>query len=522
MKTPYAIIIRDGFGHNPNTQFNAISDANTPNNDNYIKNFPTTFIKTDSQAVGLPEGTMGSSEVGHLNIGAGRVVWQSLARINEDIKSGEYAKNNAIVDSINKAKQTGSTLHLMGLTQDAGVHAHSSHTLATLQLAKDLGMDSNKVLLHIITDGRDTAPSSAKEHIKLLTDWMDKENFGAIATVTGRYFAMDRDTNWDRIQLAYDIVARGISQCNTFSSALNAIDDAYNNDETDEFVQPRCINNYQGIKDGDVFFFTNFRFDRTRELTKAFILNDFAEFATVPLKDFTFLAMTNYYDGMQNSNRASVQIAYAPIIMKNLLGPYLSNLGKTQLRIAETEKYAHVTFFFNGQSDEKSPGEVHMGPDSPKVATYDLQPEMSAKETADMAIEQIEKGEFDVIIMNFANCDMVGHTGIHPAIIKAVETVDYEADRVIQAILKHNGVAIVSADHGNSEQTQDYTTGEPMTSHTTFDVWASVISNRDDLQSNKIDLRSDGALCDLAPTLLDVMNIEQPAEMTGKSLIIQK
>lgn len=518
-KIPYAIIIRDGFGYNPSDQNNAIAEAHTPNHDSYITKYPTTFIKTSGEAVGLPANTMGSSEVGHLNIGAGRVVWQSLARINKDIQTGDFFNNDALTSVIEKLKGNGGCLHIAGLIQCAGVHAHSDHVLAAMKLAKEAGMARDKVVLHIFSDGRDTPPKSAKKQIQYLTDWMEHESFGRIVTITGRYYAMDRDNRWERVQLAYDVIAKGLSEKDSFADPFSAVEDAYSAAESDEFIKPRLIGEYDGLADGDALFLINFRFDRARELSRAFILSDFDQFDTVELQDFSFIAMTNYYDGLKQTDRADVRVVYQPIVMKKLLGPYLSSLGKTQLRIAETEKYAHVTFFFNGQSDEVSVGECHMGPDSPNVATYDLAPEMSAEETTRIAIEQITSGQFDLIVLNFANCDMVGHTGIHPAIVKAVEKVDECVGRVVDAIIEQNGIVLLSADHGNGEQTLDYITGEPLTSHTMFDVWCSLISSRPELQKDKLELRKKGSLADLAPTLLETMGIIQPEEMTGQSLI---
>jgi len=497
---PVCLIIRDGWGKGNAEKSNAICSARTPHTCLYEENYPTTTLKCSGLAVGLPEGYQGNSEVGHLNIGAGRVIYQSLTRIDKSVSDGDFFENKAFVTAIDRAKETGSALHLLGLIQEEGVHAVTRHCVALLKLCKMRGLTN--VLIHAITDGRDTPPKSAMEHMTLLQKGIDEMGVGRIASVIGRYYAMDRDNRWDRTELAYRalIQGRGIK----VSSWKEAIDQAYAAGENDEFIKPRLID-YSGVLGPDSLIFFNFRFDRTRQLAKAFVEPDFKEFAVVPT-GMHLVAMTHYYDNGHFSE------AYPEMENNNLLGQVIAAAGLKQLRCAETEKYAHVTFFFNGQINEPFAGEERILVPSPKVATYDLKPEMSVFEVRDKLLAAIKSGAYDVIITNFANCDMVGHTGVYPAIVKAVEAVDTCVHDVVEAVLAKGGVCMVTADHGNAEQTQ-LPDGSPMTAHTTNPVQFMLIGGGD------VALRSDGKLADIAPTMLDVMGIAKPADMTGVSLI---
>lgn len=458
------------------------------------------MIQTSGLSVGLPNGYQGNSEVGHLNIGAGRIVYQSLTRIDKAIEDGEFDANPVLLEAIDTAAQRKSTLHLIGLIQEEGVHAVTRHCLQLLKMCKKRNF--RDVLIHAITDGRDTPPKSAMGHMSFLQDGINREGVGCIATVTGRYFAMDRDNRWDRTQLAYNALVKGVGQ--PTSSWETAIHEAYAAGENDEFIKPRIIS-YKGMNPNDVVIFFNFRFDRTRQITKAMVEKDFTEFPVMP-NNLHFVAMTHYYDN-GNFNEAFPEIEY-----KNILGEVLSAHGMRQLRIAETEKYAHVTFFFNAMQNDPFDNEDRELIESPKVATYDLKPEMSAPEVRDKLTAAIHSDLYDVIICNFANCDMVGHTGILPAIIKAAETVDDGCRAAVEAVLAKNGVCILTADHGNAEQTT-LEDGSPMTSHTINPVPLTLAGLSD------VRLRNDGKLSDIAPTILLLLDIPQPPEMTGKSLI---
>ena len=501
MKKPVCLIIRDGWGSAACTDSNGICVADTPYTDEMEKNNPTTLIQASGLAVGLPEGTMGNSEVGHLNLGAGRIVYQSLTRINKACSDGSLAANDVLVKAIEDSKSNGSTIHLVGLIQDAGVHAMTDHALAILKACKDNGAQSVKI--HAITDGRDTPPKSALEHVDVLQKGIDKIGLGKIATVIDRYFVMDRDTRWDRTKLAYDALIKGEGK--KVSSYKDAIEDAYSEGENDEFIKPRLVD-HDGIGDNDVILFFNFRFDRTRQLTKAIVEKDFSDFETVQ-HSARLIAMTHYYD------HGNFEELFPELDIKDNLGDILSRNGLKQLRSAETEKFAHVTFFFNSLKNDPYDGEERILVSSPDVPTYDLKPEMSAFEVKEKLLDAIKSEKYDVIICNFANCDMVGHTGVREAIITAVETVDTCVHEVVSAVLKQEGVCIITADHGNAEQ-MTLADGSPMTAHTTNDVQLTIAGLGD------IKLRDGGNLGDIAPTMLGLLEIDQPDLMSGTTLIV--
>jgi len=505
-KRPVCLIIRDGWGRGNDEKSNAIFMAKTPHTDAYERDCPTTLIETSGLSVGLPRGYQGNSEVGHLNIGAGRTVYQSLTRIDKSVEDGDFFTNEAFLGAVDFAKTGGGALHLIGLIQEEGVHAVTRHCAALLKLCRDNGLD--RVLIHAITDGRDTPPKSAVGHMELLQKAIDETGVGRVATVIGRYFAMDRDNRMDRTELAYRAVmeAKGAPAANWRA----AIDESYAAGENDEFIKPRIISgvNYKGVAENDAVIFFNFRFDRTRQLTKAMVEPSFDGFerGANPLVK-RFVAMTHYYD---NGNFIE---AYPETQNSNILGEYLASRNLTQLRCAETEKYAHVTFFFNGLRNDPFPGEDRILVDSPKVATYDLKPEMSVFEVRDKLVAAINGGGHDAVICNFANCDMVGHTGVYDAIITAVEAVDTCVHDVVEAVVKRGGACIITADHGNAEQTK-LPDGSPMTSHTTNPVPVTIIG------AGNLKLRGGGTLADIAPTFLQLMGEVPPAEMTGKSLIV--
>ncbi len=506
-----ALIIMDGFGERAEIYGNAIKLAGTPNLDKLEAEYPHTVIGASGMDVGLPDGQMGNSEVGHLNIGAGRIVYQELTRITKSIQDGDFFKVPEFVDACQKAKKNGGKLHLMGLLSDGGVHSHITHLFALIDLAKQQGLDN--VYVHCIMDGRDTPPSSGIEYVQQLQDYMDKVHFGKIATISGRFWAMDRDKRWDRIQKAYEAISCGVGD--KADCPICAMKNSYKNEKTDEFVVP-CVIQEDGkpvatVEAGDSMIFFNFRPDRTREITRAFIDANFSDFERLGgYKPVTFVGMTRYDDTFTN-----IETAFKPVTLTNTMGEYLAANGKTQLRIAETEKYAHVTFFFNGGVEAPNPGENRELIPSPKVTTYDLKPEMSAYEVTDKAVELIGSGKYDVMILNFANCDMVGHTGVLEAAEKAVKTVDACVDRVVKAVLTTGGQVLITADHGNADMMIDPTTGEPFTAHTTNKVpFILVDPSRKDAK-----LREGGRLADLAPTMLELMGLPKPAEMTGESLI---
>ena len=499
---PTMLLIMDGYGLGTENNRNAIYKAKTPNLDRLFKEYPFTTLKASGEAVGLPIGQMGNSEVGHLNIGAGRTIYQDLTRISKAIDEKSFFENPELLDAIINVKENDSALHIMGLVSDGGVHSHITHLYALLELAKQ--RDLNKVYIHAFLDGRDTPPRSAAGYLQELGA-KTKEICGEIVLISGRYYAMDRDKRWDRIEKAYDAMTSATGK--KASSVDEAIQNAYEQGENDEFVTPTNIRNIT-INDKDSVIFFNFRPDRAREITRAFVDPDFSGFSREKkLEDLCFVCLTEYDATMPN-----VEVAYPPESLKNTLGEYISDLGLNQLRIAETEKYAHVTFFFNGGEETPNQGEDRMLIPSPKVSTYDLQPEMSAIEVTDTVIGEIKKGKYDLIILNFANDDMVGHTGIMEAAVKAVETVDSCVGKIMDVMLDVNGQMLITSDHGNAETMADED-GNPITAHSTNPVPLIMV------RKNPVDLKSDGALSDLAPTLLDMMDIKKPEEMTGHSLL---
>lgn len=502
LNAPIALIIMDGWGvGDAQSTTNAVNVGKTPVIDGLTAKYPHAQLACSGEAVGLPDGQMGNSEVGHTNIGAGRIVYQELTRITKAIREGAFFKNPVFLDVINAVKKKNGALHLMGLLSDGGVHSHNSHLYALLQLAKQEGVEN--VFVHAFLDGRDVPPSSAADYLAELEAKLKEIGVGKIATISGRYYAMDRDKRWDRVQKAYNAIAlgEGVKQA---SSEL-AIKNSYEEDTTDEFVVPVVVGNYAGMASNDGAIFFNFRPDRARELTHAFVDTTFDGFVRNEDLKIPFATMTQYEKGM------NVEIAYKPESLTNTLGEYVSKLGYTQLRIAETEKYAHVTFFFNGGIEQPYEGEDRILVPSPKVATYDLQPEMSAIEVTDKVVEAI-LSKYDFIILNYANGDMVGHTGVMEAAVKAVETVDTCVGRFVDAIKQVGGTVCITADHGNAEKMLDEETKEAFTAHTTNPVPFIVVSD-------KVKEVKDGALCDIAPTLLKLAGLEVPAEMTGKALI---
>ena len=500
------LMILDGFGKNPNKEGNAIEIAKTPNIDKLMKENPTTTIYTSGLHVGLPEGQMGNSEVGHTNIGAGRIVYQELTRITKSIEDGDFFSNEELCKAIENCKKNNSKLHIMGLLSDGGVHSHQRHLFAVLELAKRKGFED--VYVHCFLDGRDTPPASAENYLLKLEEKMKEKGVGKIATLSGRFYAMDRDKRWQRVQKAYDAMVKGEGVKAT--SAVMAIEASYQKEVFDEFVEPTVI--YSGekpvatIENDDSVIFFNFRPDRAREITRTIVDEDFNEFETKKINVY-FVCFTQYDETMPN-----VEIAFKPTNLKNTFGEYISEKGLKQLRIAETEKYAHVTFFFNGGNEKQYEGEDRILVPSPKVETYDLKPEMSANEVCDKVVEAINSKKYNCIILNFANPDMVGHTGNLEAAVKAVETIDECVGKIIKAINKVQGVLLITADHGNVEQMIDYKTGEPHTAHTTNPVPLILVGMGD------VKLK-EGKLADLAPTMLDIMELEKPEEMTGESII---
>lgn len=503
-KKPVCLIIRDGWGKGQENEANAIWAAQTPNADRYEATCPTILVKTSGLDVGLPEGTQGNSEVGHLNLGAGRIVFQSLTRIDKDIAEGRFFENKALREAIDLSVQRNSTLHLMGLIQDEGVHAMSRHAVAILEMCARAGQ--HRVLLHAITDGRDTPPRSARDHLGWLQKEIDRVGVGRIASLIGRYYAMDRDKRWDRTELAYRMLMYGEGAA--VADWREGIEAAYAAGENDEFIRPRLID-FPGLAEEDVFVFFNFRFDRTRQLTQAMVEPDFPHFPRRSHR-LHFVAMTHYYDNGQ------FEEAFPELRYENILGEVVSAAGLKQLRCSETEKYAHVTFFFNALQNEPFPGEDRILVNSPKVATYDLQPEMSALQVSEKLLGAIEDGDYDLIVCNFANGDMVGHTGVYDAIIKAVAHVDHCVGRVVDAVLARGGVVLLTADHGNAEQTR-LEDGSPMTAHTRNPVPLSLIGAEPGLG-----LREGGRLSDIAPTILELLGLPQPKAMSGQSLLISK
>ena len=493
----------DGFGLGPKYPGNAVENTPKPHLENIFKECPGCRLSASGLDVGLPEGQMGNSEVGHTNIGAGRVVFQDLPHISRDIDSGEFFKNPAYLEAMEHCREWGTALHLMGLLSDGGVHSHITHLFALVKMAKEQGLE--KVYVHCFLDGRDVPPSSGKSYVEQLQAKLDELGTGRIATVMGRYYAMDRDKRWDRVQRAYDAIALGEGIFEEDPAA--AVQKSYDSGVTDEFMEPVVCAKGTQVRDNDSIIFYNFRPDRAREITRCFVDEDFQDVERkkgfVPVD---FVCTTEYDATMPN-----VTVAYPRQKLENIFGEYISKLGLTQLRIAETEKYAHVTFFFNGGVETAFPGEDRVLIASPKVATYDLQPEMSAYQVTEEAVKRIESGAYDVIILNFANCDMVGHTGVYEAACRAVTAVDECVGRVVEATSRMGGVSLITADHGNAERMADED-GEPFTAHTTNLVPFYIVGA-------SVRLR-DGRLADIAPTMLDLMGLEKPKEMDGETLIV--
>lgn len=506
-KKPVMLMILDGFGIAPKSDGNAIEAAKKPNFDRLIGKYPHTQLQASGLYVGLPDGQMGNSEVGHLNIGAGRIIYQELTRITKEISEGGFFKNDALTLAVNNAKEKNSALHLMGLLSDGGVHSHIDHVKGLLRLAKDAGLE--KVYVHCFMDGRDVPPSSGKDFVVELENYMNEIGVGKIATVSGRYYAMDRDNRWERVELAYNAMVLGRGEIAT--SAVEAMEKSYHDNKTDEFVLPAVVDSNGMIKNGDSVIFFNFRPDRAREITRAINDKEFAGFKRETL-NLTFVTMTQYDKTLEGVN-----VAYRPESINNTLGEYVSSKGLNQLRIAETEKYAHVTFFFNGGVEKENPGEDRALIASPKVATYDLKPEMSAYEVTEELINRINEDKYDMIILNFANPDMVGHTGVMEAAVKAIEVVDECLGKISDKILEKEGTLFITADHGNAETMIDFSTGNPFTAHTTDPVPFIWVANNTEGRTLQ-----EGKLADIAPTMLTVMGLDIPEEMSGKTLIINK
>ena len=504
------LMILDGFGDNPNKDGNAIKLANTPNIDKLMKKYPNTDIYTSGKYVGLPDGQMGNSEVGHTNIGAGRIVYQELTRITKSIEDGDFFSNQELIAAIENCKKNNSKLHILGLVSDGGVHSHIRHLYGLLELAKR--RDFEDVYVHCFLDGRDTPPASAEGYIIKLQEKMQEKGIGKIASISGRFYSMDRDKRWQRVQKCYDALVKG--EGIKANSAVKAIEDSYQKEVFDEFVEPTVICNGEEpiakIEENDSVIFFNFRPDRAREITRAIVDKEFNEFETKKMNVY-FVCFTNYDETMPN-----VHIAFKKETLHNTFGEVVSKAGLTQLRIAETEKYAHVTFFFNGGEEKQYPGEDRILVPSPKVETYDQKPEMSAYEVTDKVVEALENDKYDAVILNFANTDMVGHTGSLEAAIKAVEAVDECVGRIVKVIEEKKGNLLITADHGNAEQMIDYKTGEPHTAHTTNPVPIILITDNPNYK-----LKENGKLADLAPTMLELMGLEKPQEMTGESLLIK-
>ena len=505
-RKPIMLMILDGFGLNENEKGNAIKLANTPNIDKLMKTWPTTQIHTSGLSVGLPEGQMGNSEVGHTNIGAGRIVYQDLTRITKSIEDGDFFSIKEFVQAIENCQKYHSKLHIMGLLSDGGVHSHIRHLYALLELAKR--KDFEDVYVHCFLDGRDTPPASGEGYLLKLEEKMKEKGVGKIASISGRFYSMDRDKRWERVQKSYEALVYGEGEKAT--SAISAIESSYQKEVFDEFVEPTVICNNEEpiatIENHDSVIFFNFRPDRARELTRSLVDPEFDGFETKPL-DLDYVCFTQYDETIPN-----VEIAFKPESLKNTFGEYVSKQGLTQLRIAETEKYAHVTFFFNGGEEKQYKGEDRILIPSPKVQTYDLKPEMSAYEVTKKVVEAVQSDKYDTIILNYANPDMVGHTGNLEATIKAIEAIDECVQKVVDAVEEKNGMIIMTADHGNAEQMIDYKTGEPHTAHTTNPVPLVLIG------AEGIKLK-EGKLADLAPTMLELMELPKPEEMTGESLI---
>lgn len=510
-KKPVVLMILDGYGLNDNCDHNAVCEGRTPVMDQLMSQCPFVKGNASGLAVGLPDGQMGNSEVGHLNMGAGRIVYQELTRITKSIQDGDFFDVPEFLQAVENCKKNHSALHLWGLVSDGGVHSHNTHIYGLLELAKRNGLD--KVYVHCFLDGRDTPPASGKGFVEELEAKMKEIGVGKVASVMGRYYAMDRDNRWDRVERAYNALTKGEGK--TAVSVADGIQASYDAEVNDEFVEPFVVvedgKPVAVVNDHDSVIFFNFRPDRAREITRAFCDDEFKGFAREKRLDLTYVCFTDYDDTIANK-----LVAFKKESIVNTFGQYLADHNMTQARIAETEKYAHVTFFFNGGVEEPNKGEDRILVPSPKVATYDLQPEMSAPAVCDKLVEAIKSGKYDVIIINFANPDMVGHTGIEDAAIKAIETVDACVGRTVDAVKETDGILFICADHGNAEQLVDYETGTPFTAHTTNPV-PFILVNADP----SFKLREGGCLADIAPTLIELMGMEQPKEMTGKSLLVK-
>ncbi len=498
-KSPVVLIIRDGWGFRKDMENNALATADAPNHDKYLKEYPNTLIDAAGPAVGLPEGYQGNSEVGHLTIGAGKVIFQPLMRINKAIETKEFFDIPEFNSSIENCMANNSTLHIIGLLQVEGVHSHIDHLMALLDLCAL--KDFKRVLVHVVTDGRDAPVDHSLIHLNTLLGKFKELGFGQIATISGRFYTMDRDQRWDRTKKAYDCIVKGISK-NTFQDPLVAVKECHGKDETDEFIVPRKADWFKGLNDGDSMIFYNFRTDRTRQLTKAIVEEEFEGWER-EMKKVHFSGMTQYYRPM------NAHVAFKDVVQKGLLGEIISEHGLKQLRISETEKYAHVTFFFNGQREEVYPNENRIMISSPKVNTYDLKPEMSVYEIADALVEELDKNQYDLVVVNLVNCDMVGHTGKVNAILKAVESVDKCVGKIVKMILELDGVALLFADHGNAEDQRP----EWSTSHTLNRVPLTIVSNLD------LRIRKQGGLKNIAPTVLHLLGIEIPEDM-AESMIL--
>lgn len=509
-RKPLMLIILDGWGISQEKEGNAEAQAKTPYYDTLLDTYPHTRLGASGEDVGLPEGQMGNSEVGHLNIGAGRIVYQEFTRISKAIREGDFFRNETLLEALDAVREKETALHLIGLLSDGGVHSHITHLYALLEMARQRGL--KRVYVHAVLDGRDVPPANAREYIDALEGKLGELGIGAIATVMGRYYAMDRDKRWERVEKAYNAIVFGEGLQATLASG--AVARSYEAGETDEFVKPTVIIKENAepvatVKDGDAVIFYDFRPDRAREITRAFVDEDFSGFSRREgFPKVHYVCMTQY------DKTINAPVAFKPQVLRNTLGEYLGRQGVRQLRIAETEKYAHVTFFFNGGIEPPNPGEERILIPSPKVATYDLKPEMSAVEVTEAVLNEIKDDKFDVIIMNFANPDMVGHTGIMEAAVKAVETIDSCLARIVETVKNKNGIVLVTSDHGNVEQMTDPATAQPHTAHTTNPVPFIYVDN----QGKNAQLRS-GRLEDIAPTMLKLLGIDIPAEMTGKPLM---
>ncbi|MBA1273054.1 2,3-bisphosphoglycerate-independent phosphoglycerate mutase [Stutzerimonas azotifigens] len=502
---PLVLVILDGFGHSESPEFNAIHAANTPVYDRLLSTQPHGLISGSGMDVGLPDGQMGNSEVGHMNLGAGRVVYQDFTRVTKSIRDGDFFENPTICAAVDKAVGASKAVHILGLLSDGGVHSHQDHLVAMAELAAKRGAE--KIYLHAFLDGRDTPPKSAQASIELLQGTFTRLGKGRIASLIGRYFAMDRDNRWDRVQQAFELIVDGKAEYRS-DYAVDGLIAAYERGESDEFVKATTIGEPVKVEDGDAVVFMNFRADRARELSRAFVEDDFEGFARARRPQLAgFVMLTQYAASIPAPS------AFAQESLTNVLGEYLANNGKTQLRIAETEKYAHVTFFFSGGREEPFEGEQRILIPSPKVATYDMQPEMSAPEVTDRIVDAIENQRYDVIVVNYANGDMVGHTGVFEAAVKAVECLDHCVGRIVTALEKVGGEALITADHGNVEQMEDAMTGQAHTAHTCEPVPFIYVGKRN------LKIREGGVLADVAPTMLTLLGMPQPAEMTGRSIV---